>query len=180
MNVIQFPQLSLSFQNAMDEVLADFFSTGKTEIIGGNAYDFWVCERHYTIDKIEEATEYPRILFTGSRWRVSSRSKCMENDTLVNVTRGILFRTCYVTIPRSGKTKIDINGNIRLFQSGWTRAQETWGLLNLIFTSKRDMFIPRGIENPMLDPFPVQVESTDFYILQGSFQCVIQYTSPKS
>jgi len=184
MQVVQWPNLLLSFNLALHEVLRPFFNGGGVFVIYGKSTKVHRVKLAYTRETILEPGDRPRVAILGDRpaspSQAMSPGKC-ESTTgnRVRVSRTAVERVVSVIIPRGDVYPIPPYvapmqtrpGDVEL-------AWEVWQNLIAIFQGQKDEFRTRGIVEVSLDHFPQEKSDEQYIVFTGRLIATAEYVVP--
>jgi len=177
MTPVAFPYIEPTFKTALNEVLAPALSTGTPGVVGGVSVEFYNCELHFNIDLVRAPSRLPRIGIVGSRSNVIADEKCIDqtgNLPLGYVRRIEVFRSLYVSVPKSLQIQVPPYSSPVKRLIGWEDVDKIWSQVHAVFATKHRDFIDRNIFRPAITPTPVPAVDTEYFILYGVLNCEVR------
>lgn len=189
MQAVSFPDVVVSFNLALNEILEIYLLNGGLFSILRQDILFYRCQLLYDRQGIIEPSDRPRIAMLGNRpMRESGGSgdnnnspgKCQDEFGRVFVKRYTLERAIHVMVPRGKLFESPPYNDPGLHEAtSKLMVDRVWQNLIAIFQHERAAFRERGIWSIGIDDFPQENSDDQWWINSGMIKADVQYAVPQ-
>lgn len=168
MQSVQFPNVSESFDRALQDVLSSFFTNAEgVRLVGDVALNFPVVSLSFSAKQLYAASNDPCVVFTGDD-EVNAREEKVNDPEgkhgFAYEHRANITRTVYV---KQNYDKSNPQKTIR-------GARRIWDCLFAVFATQNPALAQRGIFLPHLESQAKQIPSDDYVVLYGQLRCQVR------
>lgn len=179
MIVVEYPELLVTFQRGLHEVLRTYFTNGGPFTFFNKEIMIHRCQLHYNKDNILEVGDRPKIAILGTRMSREGESpgKCFNGQRRVMTKECIMERMVNVIVPRGQVYQRPPYSGL-LQEADKEMADQIWqNLLSVCHGARMDMR-ERGIWRIDLDDFPQENSDSQFWVNTGRMRCFVRYNVP--